>query len=397
MPVSRCTVLPSLLAWGGLLFLLSACVSAGATPVPTILPTMTPTPGWERPGWTLVWQDEFDGESLDRSKWTYDLGGGGWGNNELQYYTDRPENARVENGFLIIEARAEKYQYRNYTSARLKTQGLHAWMYGRFEARMQLPYGQGIWPAFWLLGEDILRSGWPGCGEIDIMEYIGRQPDRVYATVHGPGYSGGAGVGSSFLFSQGSPSEDFHVYAIEWEPQEIRWYVDDTPYFAVTPDSLPGRWVFDHPFFIILNLAVGGNWPGRPDETTVFPQFLRVDYVRVYQRPEMALQGAQTLHVADIQVQVQENADGSWQAVALVTIVDAQGQPVEGAKVTGGWAGAILRGDREAYTDATGVARLLSWPISRSGEETFCVSGVAHKLYTYDKSANTRNCGSVTR
>lgn len=397
MPIPRSAFPHLLLAWGGLLFGLTACLPlASPTPTLTAPPPPTATLAWERPGWTLVWHDEFEGESLDLANWTYDLGGGGWGNNELEYYTNRPENARLENGFLVIEARAERYLHRNYTSARLKTQGLHAWMYGRFEARMQLPYGQGVWPAFWLLGEDINRSGWPACGEIDIMEFIGRQPDRVYGTVHGPGYSGGAGVGSSFIFPAGMPSDGFHVYAIEWEPQEIRWYVDDTQYFAVTPEDLPGKWVYDHPFFIILNLAIGGNWPGAPDETTVFPQFLRVDYVRVYQRPEIAVQGAQTLHVSDIQLQVQENADGSWQAIALVMVVDAQGKPVEGAKVTGGWAGAILRGEREAYTDAEGVARLLSWAISRSGEETFCVSNVAHGLYTYDKSANARNCGSVT-
>jgi beta-glucanase (GH16 family) len=387
-------LLPKLLwVWGGLLLTFAACEPV-VTPTPT--PTTTPTPVWERAGWVLVWQDEFDGDVLDPAQWTYDLGGGGWGNNELEYYTNRPENARLENGFLILEARAEKYLYRNYTSARLKTQGLHTWTYGRFEARMRLPHGQGIWPAFWLLGEDINRSGWPACGEIDIMEYIGRQPDRVFGTVHGPGYSGGAGVGSAYIFPAGLPSDDFHVYAIEWEPQEIRWYVDETQYFAVTPAMLPGKWVYDHPFFLILNLAVGGNWPGAPDETTSFPQSLQVDYVRVYQRPDMASQSTCTVHVASIEVSAQDNPDGTWQAVASVTIVDEQGQPVEGAKVTGGWAGAILRGEREAWTDASGVARLVSWAISRPGEETFCVSAVAHSRYSYDPSADARSCGRVT-
>lgn len=262
--------------------LLSAC--GGLKPLPEDEPT--PTPEWEREGWRLVWQDEFDGDGIDPANWTFDIGGHGWGNNERQFYSDRPENARVEDGMLVIEARQEKFIRRNYTSARVKTQGLHAWTYGRVEARLRLPYGNGIWPAFWMLGADIQEAGWPGSGEIDIMEHIGREANRVYGTVHGPSYSGGNGVGRYHNLPEGTLNEDFHVFAIEWEEEEIRWYVDDVEYFKVTPAALPGRWVYDHPFFIIINLAVGGNWPGYPDETTVFPQFLYVDYVRVYQRPD---------------------------------------------------------------------------------------------------------------
>ena len=273
-------------------FLLNACAVMAtpeptSTPSPTSTPVPSPTPEWERTGWNLVWQDEFEGPELNRENWTFDIGGGGWGNQEWEAYTDRPENVRVEEGMLVIEARKEEATVsgRPYSSARLKTQGLHAWQYGRIEARLKLPYGQGIWPAFWMLGENIGSKGWPASGEIDIMEHIGKEPDHIYSTVHAPGYSGGNGVGSNIITSADSLRNDFHVYAIEWEENEIRWYFDDQQYFKITPEDVPGEWIFDHPFFIILNLAVGGGWPGYPNDTTVFPQFLYADYVRVYQRP----------------------------------------------------------------------------------------------------------------
>jgi beta-glucanase (GH16 family) len=248
----------------------------------------TPTAIWERAGWEIAWHDEFDGTELDLKNWTFDIGGNGWGNQEWQTYTDRPENVRIENGMLVIEAREEDATFsgRPYSSARIKTQGLQAWQYGRIEARMKLPYGQGIWPAFWMLGENFNQAGWPGAGEIDIMEHIGKEPDRIHGTVHAPGYYGGKeGTTTTFTIPTGSIKDDFHIYAIEWEENEIRWYFDDQQYFKLTPDDVPDTWIFDHPFFIILNLAVGGRWPGYPDKTTVFPQFLTVDYVRVYQRP----------------------------------------------------------------------------------------------------------------
>lgn len=271
-------------------WLLAAC--AAPTPVPTATsiptPVPSPTPEWNKPGWTILWQDEFEGTELNLQNWTFDLGGGGWGNEEWQAYSDRPENVRVEDGMLVIEARKEEVTYsgRPYSSARIKTQGLHAWQYGRIEARMKLPYGKGIWPAFWMLGENMATKGWPTAGEIDILEFIGREPDRIYATVHAPGYSGGKGVGANLVVpSPDSLRNDFHVYAIEWEENEIRWYFDDQQFFKLTPQDVPGEWIFDHPFFVILNVAVGGGWPGYPDSTTVFPQFLYVDYIRVYQRP----------------------------------------------------------------------------------------------------------------
>lgn len=230
----------------------------------------------------LDWSDEFDETALDTTKWTYDTGGGGWGNSELENYTNRTDNVRVENGMLVIEARQESYQGNNYTSGRIKTEGLQERTYGRYEARIKLPAGQGMWPAFWMLGNDIATTGWPGCGEVDIMENIGKSPAIAYGTLHGPGYSGANGFQGSYTLPSGKLSDDFHVYAVEWVPGQIRWYVDGNLYHSATPSQVNGNWVFDHPFFLILNVAVGGGWPGNPDATTVFPQQMLVDYVRVY-------------------------------------------------------------------------------------------------------------------
>ena len=235
------------------------------------------TPG----AYTLVWSDEFNGPEINRENWKYNKGGGGWGNVELEYYTDRSENARIKNGMLVIEARKEDYEKYSYTSARMLTQGLQGWTFGRIEARIKVPFGQGIWPAFWMLGTG---GGWPYGGEIDIMEIIGKEPYTLYNTIHGPGYSGANGVGSHKIFPY-QFSDAFHVFAVEWEPDVIRWYMDGELTNTVTANQVPGNWVFnEHEFFIILNVAVGGHWPGNPDDTTQFPQQMLVDYVRVYQR-----------------------------------------------------------------------------------------------------------------
>jgi beta-glucanase (GH16 family) len=245
--------------------------------------------------WNLSWSDEFNGANgsgVDPSKWTLETGGGGWGNNELETYTDRRQNSYIENGALVIKTINEPYTgldgiLRNNTSARLKTQDKFTLTYGRVEARIKIPYGQGIWPAFWMLGNDIPKVGWPMCGEIDIMENIGKEPSIVHGTIHGPGYSGDAGIGASYSLPTGDRFADaYHVYAIEWEPKAIRWYIDGVLSKTVTPSNLPTgtAWVFNHPFFLLLNVAVGGNWPGSPDASTVFPQVMLVDYVRVYQR-----------------------------------------------------------------------------------------------------------------
>lgn len=257
------------------------------------------TLGQGSPNWTLVWADEFtqaDGSSPDSSKWGFDVGGGGWGNNQQEYDTARTNNARIQGGNLVIEARQENYMGRSYTSARMLTKGKWAWTYGRFEARIKIPRGQGIWPAFWTLGTNIDGPGgvgWPACGEIDIMENIGKtnnnEQGKIYGTIHGPQggspYNGGAGVGSSYTLPGGAKyADDFHIFAIEWTTNQIKWFMDDQHYFTATPASLPsgGTWPFTQPQFILLNLAVGGNWPGYPSNYTVFPQQMLVDYVRVY-------------------------------------------------------------------------------------------------------------------
>lgn len=266
-----------------------ACGGSGDGTTP---PPVNPPPPTGQ--WTIVWSDEFDatnGSAPSSSNWVLETGGGGWGNNELESYTNRTDNASIQDGNLVITAKKETFTgtdgiAREYTSARMKTQGKVSWKYGKMEARIKIPYGQGIWPAFWMLGDDITTVGWPGSGEIDIMENIGKEPAIVHGTIHGPGYSGANGIGKAYSLSSGAFADDYHVYAIEWEPNVIRWYVDGTLYSTLTPANLPSgsRWVYDHNFFIILNLAVGGNWPGNPDDTTVFPQQMLVDYVRVYQR-----------------------------------------------------------------------------------------------------------------
>jgi beta-glucanase (GH16 family) len=253
-------------------------------------------------GWKLVWSDEFnqpDGSSPDASKWTYDLGGGGWGNGELETYTSLTNNARIQGGNLIIEADQRiAHGTTNYTSARLKTQGLWSWKYGRMEARIKIPRGQGLWPAFWMLGTNIVPVGWPTCGEIDIMENIGKEPARVHGTVHGPGYSGANGIGGPCSLP-GNPNfaDDFHVYAVEWTTNQIKWFVDGYQYFSVNPARIPAgdTWVYTAPQFIILNCAIGGGWPGYPDGTAVFPQQMLVDYVRVYAPTNLSGCGANLL------------------------------------------------------------------------------------------------------
>jgi beta-glucanase (GH16 family) len=246
---------------------------------PPLLPATNPK---------LVWSDEFNdhkGTPPDSSKWIFNLGGGGWGNHELEIYTRNPENIFQDGeGHLII--RAIKTGSKTFTSARIKTQGKYTLKYGKIEARMKIPFGQGMWPAFWMLGDDIDTVGWPKCGEIDVMENIGKEGSIVHGTVHGPQYFGKDGISSQYSLPAGKAlSGDFHVYAVLWSPDSIKFLLDDAAYATVTPTSLPkgAKWVFDHPFFLLLNLAVGGDWPGAPDETSSFPQTLLVDWVRVWQ------------------------------------------------------------------------------------------------------------------
>lgn len=244
--------------------------------------------------WVLTWSDEFNGpngSSPDAAKWVLESGGNGWGNGELEYYTLRPKNLHVEDGNLVIEAIKEDFTgsdgvTRRYTSGRLKTQGRFSQKYGRFEARIKIPSGQGVWPAWWLLGDDFSIAGWPACGEIDVMENVDLEKSMIHGTIHGPGYSARKSVTNGYTLPHGRFADDFHVFSIDWEPGVIRFYVDDDLYATRTPADLPkgARWVYDHPFFIILNLAVGGSLPASPDTSRDFPQRMLVDYVRVYSR-----------------------------------------------------------------------------------------------------------------
>ncbi|MET7276790.1 family 16 glycosylhydrolase [Kribbella sp. NPDC005582] len=238
-----------------------------------------------------TFEDNFDGpagQAPDSNKWRYDIGGSGWGNAERQYYTNSTRNsAKDGNGNLVITARRESggfqchYGTCEYTSARLLTAQTFTQTYGRFEARIKIPGTQGVWPAFWMLGAQ--GGGWPNNGEIDIMENIGREPNTVHGTIHGPGYSGAEGIGAAYNSPNGQPfRNDFHTYRVDWAPDSITWFVDGVQYQRRTPADLGGdQWVFNHPFFMIMNVAVGGSWPGYPDGSTVMPQTMTIDYVRV--------------------------------------------------------------------------------------------------------------------
>jgi beta-glucanase (GH16 family) len=256
------------------------------------------------PGWTLTWSDEFngpDGSAVDPTKWVHDVGGTGWGNQELEYYTDGTQNAVVAGGNLVITATPVgasayscSYGTCSYTSARLKTQGLFAQAYGLFEASIQLPAGQGLWPAFWTLGDNINTVSWPACGEIDIMEAVDSEPLLNHGSMHGPISPGSS---TSYNLTATAPattnelSTSFHTYAIEWDPGTVRFFLDDVLYETQTTATLqqasPGAvWEFDQPFFLLLNVAVGGTFPGAPNATTTFPQTMKVEWVRVYERAD---------------------------------------------------------------------------------------------------------------
>jgi beta-glucanase (GH16 family) len=260
----------------------------------------------------LVMADEFDIDGTPNpTKWSFDIGRGplndGWGNNELQFY--KSENAVVQNGYLIITAQSESFGGVNYTSARLKSRNKFEQKYGRFEARIKLPQGKGMFPAFWLLGENYCEAAakdvnnnvfcdsslpnyeagnvlWPQCGEIDIMEYLGNKPTEVFGTIHGPGFSGGNSISKKYSLTNDRFDNGFHIFGIEWTEHHINWYVDNVLYNQITREKVEekgGQWVFDNSFFMLLNLAVGGNLPGSPDTNTTYPQRMIVDYVRVYQ------------------------------------------------------------------------------------------------------------------
>lgn len=233
-------------------------------------------------GYDLAWADEFDGNSIDGDCWTHERGAGGWGNQELQTYTDSPDNSYIADGNLILEAKKEGD---NYTSARMITKGKKSFTFGRVDIRAILPEGQGIWPALWMLGENISSVGWPNCGEIDIMELLGHEP----STTHGTGHWGPQGQGWSFFegepynLANGKFSDEFHVFSIIWEADRIEYLVDDNKFFTLSRSMVNGEYPFNNDFFFIFNIAVGGKWPGYPDATTQFPQQMIIDYIRVFQ------------------------------------------------------------------------------------------------------------------
>ncbi len=269
------------------LFVLIFAAATAANPQPPV-----PSPATaSNASWSLVWSDEFNAPANtppDPAKWVYDLGHStdGWGNHELEAYTNSLDNVRQDGqGHLVI--RALKDDKGDYTSARIKTLGKFATQYGKIEVRMKIPQGQGVWPAFWAMGADIEKIGWPNCGEIDIMENIGKEPAIVHGTVHAPGYYGDKGPSGSYTLPAGQKlADDFHVYGMVWTADSIEFEFDGHPYFKVPASSIPAgtKWIFNKPFFLLLNLAIGGDWPGSPNSSTVFPSEMIVDYVRVYKK-----------------------------------------------------------------------------------------------------------------
>ncbi|MFJ3639448.1 family 16 glycosylhydrolase [Streptomyces sp. NPDC090108] len=272
----------------------SACLLAAALASAVLFNTTGPAAHNANAATVQTWSDDFDGaagSAPDPGKWSLETGGGGNGNHELQYYTKNTGNAALDgNGDLVITARKNSdpglqcwYGTCQYTSARLNTAQTFTQAYGHYEARIKIPRGQGVWPAFWMLGDNLGSAGWPNSGEIDIMENVGKEPGTVHGTIHGPGYSGAGGIGAAYTLPDGKAfADDFHVFAVDWSPNAITWSVDGKNYETRTPADVNGnKWVYDHPFFIILNLAVGGDWPGSPDGGTSFPQSMTVDYVHV--------------------------------------------------------------------------------------------------------------------
>lgn len=306
------TLLPGirLFGFGALLWLAASRLAAqSATPDEFdqrfgIKPTPSPLPGSANGAsmggsvpatvdkkWKLVWSDEFNGDQLDLTKWRYEINGKGGGNGELQYYTNRPQNLSLHDGKLVITALKENYQgsdgKKAYTSARIVSKGMGDWQYGRFEARIKIPKGKGMWPAFWMMPTAEVYGGWPLSGEIDIAEVIGDKPNIVYGTLHyGDKWPHNVHSGDKYTLPTGDFSDDFHVFAVEWQEGEIRWYVDNILYETQTTwrtASAPFPAPFNQKFYFIFNVAVGGDWPGPPNAQTVFPQTMGVDYVRAYQ------------------------------------------------------------------------------------------------------------------
>jgi beta-glucanase (GH16 family) len=276
--------------------------------------------------WNLVWEDEFTGTALNTSNWTHETGAGGWGNNELQNYTNSTANVNVSGGTLKINAIASGS---NYTSGRIVTKNKAFFAYGKMVARLKLPSGQGIWPAFWMLPNDNYYGGWPYSGELDIMELLGHQPAKMYGTIHASNGVSQVSSGTFYTLPSGTFADDFHEFSMEWEPNVVRMYLDGNLYLTRTNAQLNANpWPFDKSFFFILNVAVGGNWPGNPNASTVFPQTMEVDWVRVYQKLDDVIINGQQL--------VENNATGKTYSVANLPTCTYTWSVPAGANITSG-------------------------------------------------------------
>ena len=268
---------------------LAACTEKKAAPAPVVVPTATEVNADPRDyaQYTeMVWADEFAGSAIDPAKWGYDTGGGGWGNNELEYYTTAADNSYLSNGNLVIEAKRQSQGNRDYTSARMLTKGKQTFKYGRIDVRARLPQGQGIWPAIWMLGADIDQNNWPKCGEIDMMELRGQEPNKFLTTMHFPNSSGAHAQkgGPDQVLPSGNFSDAFHTFSVVRSKDQMRFFLDGNLYFTFGPgDVSGGGYPFNNPFFVVLNIAVGGDFLGSPNASTVFPQRMEVDYVRYFQ------------------------------------------------------------------------------------------------------------------
>ena len=353
----------------------------------------------------LVWSEEFNHNTLNPNNWNIVQGGHGFGNGEWEYYTDRPENIRIENQQLVIEIRKENFERRHYTSARINTVGKKEFTYGRFEARIKVPVSKGIWPAFWMIG----RNGkhWPDCGEIDIMGKIGREPKTVHGTVHGPGYAGAYGIGEAYTIEEDF-GNDFHIFAIEWQPEQIQWFVDGILFFTLQNIDLPKGtpWPFDHNHALLLNTAVGGSWPDYPDEETILPQFMLVDWVRVYQSPSypekvthpLSTVPKPVLHLSDIQLEVMVLCY-QWQVIGYAQILDTNNQPVPGVTLRANFTKAVTEGigPMKHITDQNGWAGPFTSEIAdQPGEIQLAIKNIEKPGWKLDVFGSIENTKTVS-
>jgi beta-glucanase (GH16 family) len=283
-----------------------------------------------RPGWDLVWADEFNGPNIDNTKWSITNGPSNV-NQELEYYSNSSKNVFIQNGCLVLRAIKEDFGGRNYTSGKMTSAGKGDWLYGRFEVRAKLNSGQGMWPAIWMMPTDGAYGGWPASGEMDIMELLGNQPNRVYGTIHWATNGAHTQSGSSFALKSGTFADTFHVFAYEWEAGKQRWYIDDSLYFSAARGQ-----PFDKRFFYILNVAVGGSWPGNPNATTVFPNDMLVDYARVYQKSTSSMEPVRGPQDSKQNIFMNNAVFVNSAAASEVSILDLSGRVMQRRTVPAG-------------------------------------------------------------